>query len=163
MWIDLPMLWIGLLNGLGIPAAHLGVSWVFTRMPLSQFHPLRFPFAAFPGESRALYDRLFRVKSWKGWIPDAGPWFGGFAKKRLRGSDRAFTQRFLVETCRSEAAHWVQCLVIIGFIAWTPMPWAWVILVYAPLSNVPCIVLQRQNRLRLAGILRRLDRGKASS
>lgn len=155
MWIELPMLWIGLLNALGIPAAHLGISWVFTRMPLSWFSPTGFPFTRWPGESRSFYDRVFRLKSWKQVLPDAGPWFGGFAKKELRSADLAFLERFRAETCRSEAAHWVQWLVISGFVIWTPMPWAWVILLYAPLSNLPCIILQRQNRLRLVVVLER--------
>jgi len=156
MWIELPMLWIGLLNGLGIPLVHLGISWVFMRMPLRWFHPEAFPFACFPGEGRTFYDRVFRVKSWKGAVPDAGPWFGGFAKKDLRATDQAFLEEFMAETCRGEAAHWAQWLLISSFVVWTPLPWAWIILIYAPLSNLPCIVLQRQNRLRIAGILGRV-------
>ena len=46
-------------------------------------------------------------------------------------------------------------VVILCFVTWTPWPAALVIAVYAILSNLPCIVLQRQNRLRLAAILRR--------
>lgn len=163
MWVELSVLWIGLLNGLGIPVAHLGLSWLFTRMPLSWFSPTKFPYAPFPGESRRRYDQLFRVRQWKAVLPDAAPWFGGFAKKRLAAADVRFVETFVAETCRSEAAHWAQWLVISSFVVWTPMPWAWVILVYAPLSNLPCILLQRQNRLRLAAVLRRSRAKEAGS
>lgn len=155
MWVELPSFWIAVLNGLGIPAAHLGISWLFTVMPIKWFRPGCFPFTRLPGESRQLYERVFRVKAWKSVLPDAGPWFGGFAKKQLRSSDPVFMAEFVRETCRSEAAHWVQWLVISGFSIWTPMPWAWVILIYAPLSNLPCILLQRHNRLRLSWLLGR--------
>jgi glycosyl-4,4'-diaponeurosporenoate acyltransferase len=155
MWLELPNLWIGLLNGLGIPAAHFGISWAFTKMPLACFKPTRFPFQKLPGESRQFYDQVFRVRTWKHLLPDAGPWFGGFAKKNLHSSDRDFLRYFRAETCRSEAAHWVQILVIATFTIWTPWPWALVIISYAIASNLPCILLQRQNRLRLTAILRR--------
>lgn len=155
MWLEIPTLWIALLNALGIPVAHLGISWAYTKMPLAYFKPDRLPFRKMPGESRKAYDSLFRVRSWKQILPDAAPWFGGFAKKNLRTSDTEFLRCFRAETCRSEAAHWAQTLAISGFCIWTPWPWAVVILLYAFVSNLPCIVLQRQNRLRLSTILQR--------
>lgn len=155
MWIELPMLWIGLLNGLGIPLVHFGLSWCFTKLPIRWFPPGNFPYRAQFWESRKRYDRLFQLRAWKGLLPDAGPWFGGFAKKQLGSADPEFLGKFVAETCRSEGAHWAQWLAISGFVIWTPMPWAWVILIYAPLSNLPCILLQRQNRLRLQRILAR--------
>lgn len=156
MWLELPNLWIGLLNGLGIPIAHFGISWLFTRMPLGWFPPNAFP--ALPGETANMLDRIFRIKSWKSHLPDAGPWFGGFAKRNLRSASTEFLTRFRAETCRSEAAHWAQLFVIASFILWTPWPWALIIVAYAILSNLPCILLQRQNRLRLNQILSRGSR-----
>lgn len=155
MWLELPYLWIGLLNGLGIPISHFGLSWLFTRMPLAWFPPERFPYRPFPPETAASYDRVFHVKSWKSLLPDAGPWFGGFAKKNLKSASPEFLALYRAETCRSEAAHWAQIFVIAAFILWTPMPWATIILFYAIASNLPCIILQRQNRLRLSKILAR--------
>jgi glycosyl-4,4'-diaponeurosporenoate acyltransferase len=153
MWLELPYLWIGLLNAIGIPTAHLGISWVFTKMALAKFDPDRFPFQRLSGESRVAYDLLFRVRSWKHLLPDAGPWFGGFAKKSLHSSDNDSLKRFRAETCRSEAAHWAQVLTIAAFTIWTPWPWALVIIAYAFASNLPCIILQRQNRLRLTAVI----------
>ena len=105
-----------------------------------------------PGESPQLYEKVFQVRKWKSLLPDAGTWFGGFAKKGLRTVDHDYLSRFASETIRSELAHWAQWIAISACIIWTPMPWAWIILIYAPLSNIPCIVLQRQNRMRLEKI-----------
>ena len=149
MWLELPYLWIGFLNGFGIPAAHLGISWLFTRMPIRWFSPDTFPYRPFPGESIAIYDRLFGLRRWKSHLPDAAPWFGGFAKRMPKSATPEFLARFRAETCRSEAAHWAQVLVIASFVLWTPWPWAVIILGYSLASNLPCIILQRQNRLRL--------------
>lgn len=156
MWLELSHRWVALLNVLGIPAAHFGLSWAFTRMPVRWFRPEAFPFRCWPGESAAMYDRGFGVKRWKGLLPDAAGWFGGFPKAGLRSRDRAYLERFRVETCRGEAAHWAQWIVITGFMVWTPWPWALVLPVYAALSNLPCILLQRQNRRRLNDVIARL-------
>lgn len=161
MWLELPVWAIALVNALGIPAVQIGISWAFTRMPAEWFDPGRFPFASWPGESARAYDRWLGTKAWKGFLPDAAPWFGGFAKKRLSASDPAFLRQFLRETCRSEAAHWTQAVLVSGFVAWTPMPWAWVIVAWAVVSNLPCLVLQRQNRRRLERVLERLGKVNA--
>lgn len=153
MWLSLPNHWIVILNVLGIPAVHFGVSWWFTRLPRSWFDPDGVPFRPLPGESSRVYRRGFGIGVWKEWLPDAGPWFGGFAKKRLAGADSAFLEAFRVETCRSEAAHVAQVLGLLGFLVWNPWPASLVIVIYALASNLPCILLQRHNRLRISRIL----------
>jgi glycosyl-4,4'-diaponeurosporenoate acyltransferase len=155
MWIEWPWWLVAVVNCLGIPAVHFGMSWWFTRMPLRRFDPDAFPFRHGGWETADFYDHGLRVKQWKESLPDAGPWFGGFSKKRLRARDLGFLREFHRETCRSEAAHWAQVVGILVFMLWTPSPWAWVLPVYALASNLPCIVLQRRNRLKLAALLRR--------
>lgn len=158
MWVDWPMWAVGLVNALGIPAVHLGISWVFTRLPADWFTPRAWWARPVPGESAAGHERVFRVSRWKGLLPDAAPWFGGFAKRSLRAGDREYLERFVVETCRGELAHHAQVVAIAGFGVWTPWPWTWVIWVYAVASNLPCILVQRSNRLRMMGLLARIDK-----
>lgn len=153
MLLELSSLWVALLNVLGIPAAHFGLSWAFTRMPAAWFRPGTRPFRRWPGERLWIYEQVWRVRSWKDRLPDAAAWFGGFAKRRLDRRDADYLQRFRIETCRGEAAHWAQWIVISGFVIWTPWPWALVLPGYAALSNLPCILLQRHNRLRLDQVL----------
>ena len=154
MWIELPPLWIGLLNGIGIPAAHLLVSWAFSAMPATVFHPDGFCFRRRHWEQRGrIYQRLFRVRRWKTLLPDAATWFNGFAKAKLQSTAPDYLETFIVETCRGESAHWVQLAVITGFILWTPWPFCLIILAYALASNLPCIINLRHTRIRLHGLL----------
>lgn len=154
MWLELSHAWVAVLNSIGIPIAHFGLSWLFTRMPDEFFCPRSALFRRWPGETIGLYERVFRVKSWKRLLPDAAGWFGGFAKRSLKSRDPGYLRRFRIETCRGEAAHWAQWVVITAFVIWTPWPWALILPVYAALSNLPCILLQRHNRLRLDKVLR---------
>jgi len=39
MWVNLSDFWIVVLNVIGIPAIHLGISWVFIKMKRSLFDP----------------------------------------------------------------------------------------------------------------------------
>lgn len=149
MWIELPVPWILAINCLGIPAAHLLVSWATTRLPASLFQSRR------PGKVGAswelpLYERLFLIRRWKGRLPDAAPWFKGFSKRSLVSTDPGYLRDFIVETRRGEFSHWIQWAVITGFVAWNPYPANLVIIAYAALSNLPCIVSLRHTRLRLA-------------
>jgi len=100
-----------------------------------------------------LYERWLMVRKWKDLLPDAGPWFGGVAKGRLGERDEASLRAFAVETRRGEWAHWVQMVLIFLFVLWTPLPWAWVIVGYAVLSNGPCVVSLRYARLRVGRVL----------
>ena len=153
MWIDLPPLWIGLLNGIGIPATHLLVSWAASAMPATAFHPDGFCFRSRPWEKNgAIYQRVFRVRRWKTMLPDAATWFNGFAKAKLQSTGPGYLRAFIIETCRGEFAHWVQLIMIAGFILWTPWPYATIILAYALFSNLPCITNLRHTRIRLRGL-----------
>lgn len=154
MWFDWPKWAIALVNSLGVPAVHFGMAWLFTKMPRSWFVSGKGIFREWPRESVGFYDRVFQVRRWKELLPDAAPWFGGFAKKRLAGRDREFYEEFRDETCRSEAAHHAQVIGISLFYFLNPWPWSLLLPLYAVLSNLPCILLQRQNRLRLTRILR---------
>lgn len=157
MWLEIPHLWIGLINGLGIPAFHLGLSWAFTRMPERWFESDGWLFRRWPGETSAGYERTLGIRRWKRWLPDAAPWFGGIPKRSLAGAGAGHLRAMIRETRRGEAAHHAQTLVIAAFVLWTPWPWAAVILAWALVSNLPCVWIQRYNRLRFRKRLGGLD------
>ncbi len=153
MWIDIPNLWIALLNCLGIPAAHLLIAWGSTRLPASIFHSE----ATRPsGLNGRFYERVFFVRRWKHLLPDAAPWFGGIAKARLQSVDPTALGLFAAETRRGECSHWLQLLTISGFILWTPWPVALIIIAWALISNLPCIISLRHTRLRIQHLRHRI-------
>jgi glycosyl-4,4'-diaponeurosporenoate acyltransferase len=150
MPIELPVVWIVVLNCVGWPLIQLGLAWAFTRMPEAWFrHAPR----AFPGELWMLRN-VFQVKRWKDRLPDAAGWFGGgFAKRSLQSREPGYLRRFVAETWRGELCHWCAIAFVPVFFLWNP-PWAdAVILAYALAANLPCILAQRYNRIRLRGLL----------
>ena len=156
MWLDLPNFWIVICNLLAIPAIHLGISWWFTKLDRGCFDPDAWLYRERSWEEGGkVYQNLFRIRRWKHLLPDAAPWFAGFAKGRLGDKDRAHLHVFLVETCRGEAAHWAQIPGILLTLTWNPWPVAAAVMAaYAILSNLPCLLLQRFTRARLRRVLR---------
>ncbi|NNC88890.1 MAG: hypothetical protein HKN82_10580 [Akkermansiaceae bacterium] len=160
MWVELPAVWIAVLNVLAIPAIHMGVSWLFTRLPRALFRPGGSLFRERLWEDGGrFYERFMAIRTWKGWLPDAAPWFDGFAKKSLARRDPDYLRAFRAETCRSEAAHYAQIPALLLTVAWNPWPVAAsVMTAYALASNLPCIVLQRHTRHRMARLLAALTK-----
>lgn len=106
----------------------------------------------FESQGRA-YEKL-HIRHWKGWLPDAGGWFGGRSKRNLEGG-RSGLARFSAETRRAELVHWLVIAIAPVFAAWNPPPLLVVMVLYALVANVPCIVVQRYNRARIDRVLLR--------
>lgn len=154
MFLKFPF-WVTLgFNVIGWPLIQMGLAWFFTRMPAHWFQSP----PPFPGESPRLYEAL-GIKQWKGRLPDAATWFaGGFAKKGLTRRDPDYLKRFSQETWRGELCHWAALGLTPLFFLWNPL-WADAVMVlYALLANLPCILTQRYNRLRMD----RLTQGRGS-
>jgi glycosyl-4,4'-diaponeurosporenoate acyltransferase len=152
MFIELPSLWIAILNIIGIPVAHLSIAWLSTQLPWTVFRTK--PSAA-RHQTLWLYEKLFRVKQWKNLLPDGAPWMGGFAKGKLESTDNEYLTRFIAETKRGEFSHWLQFFVICCFSVWNPLPATAIIVVYSTLSNFPCILNLRYTRLRILRVMRK--------
>lgn len=153
MRIDLPVCWIVVLNVAGWPVIQLGLAWLFTRLPESWFKPPRG--LAWERGGR-FYERVFAIKCWKDRLPDAAKWLdGGFAKGSLAGTRRDYLCRFIRETWRGELCHWFALGFTPLFFLWNPWWGDAVIVAYAVTANLPCILAQRYNRLRLRHLLDR--------
>jgi glycosyl-4,4'-diaponeurosporenoate acyltransferase len=131
--------WCLLIGGLAnrLPAASLAREGCLTR---------RRPW----GESLAFYERRLHIRAWKRWLPDAGNTLpGGVVKAGLVHRNRAALERLVAETRRAELVHlalWPFWLVT-GL--WLPLEGVLGNLLFATCFNLPCIWLQRYNRLRL--------------
>ena len=153
MRIDLPIAWIIALNLAGWPVIQFVLAWAFTRMPVTWFNP---PASGAWEQGGRFYERLFGIKTWKHRLPDAARLFGGgFAKGALVTIDPDYLRRFIRETWRGELCHWFALLCAPVFFLWNPW-WADLVMVgYALGANLPCILAQRYNRLRLRRLLSR--------
>jgi glycosyl-4,4'-diaponeurosporenoate acyltransferase len=151
MLIELSVAWMIALNVGGWPVIQFGLAWAFTRMPLRWFRP---PEPRAWEQGGRFYQRVFGIKAWKDWLPDAARWFGGgFAKGELVGTNPAYLQRFISETWRGELCHWAALAFAPVFFLWNPW-WADLIMVaYAFTANLPCILAQRYNRARFERVL----------
>jgi glycosyl-4,4'-diaponeurosporenoate acyltransferase len=142
-------------NVLGWPILHIAIGFIALRVPPHIF--ARDTWLTAPRlweQDGHVYRDWLAIRKWKYLLPDAAPWLGGFAKRKLRKRNPAYLTQFLIETRRAEIGHWLMlgCLPI--FFIWNP-PWArWVMTVYALAANLPCILAQRYNRLVLKRIAR---------
>lgn len=102
------------------------------------------------GESLDPYEHRLRIRRWKGCLPDAGNAFaGGLRKNSLVGRDPGQLRRLIAETRRAELVHLGIWLFWPLTALWLP---AWAVLInlaFATAFNLPCIWVQRFNRLRL--------------
>jgi len=99
------------------------------------------------------YDKVFKIRRWKHLLPDGGKTHkGGFSKAHLASYDPDYIQSFIAETGRAEIFHLLQILPFWVFGLWSPPFVIWIMLGYALLVNLPCILAQRYNRPKLMKI-----------
>lgn len=153
MPIELPVFWVVVLNVAGWPIIQIGLAWWFTRLPEQLFEAP----ASYGWEIKGrVYERIFGIKRWKDRLPDAARWFGGgFAKATLDTTKPEYLRRFIRETWRGELCHWCAIAFTPVFFLWNPWWGNAVIVIYAITANLPCILAQRYNRLRLRRFLAR--------
>jgi len=106
------------------------------------------------GEASPAYERALGIRRWKRWLPDAGGVLpGGVAKAALACRQRPSLERLLLETRRAELVHLALWPFWLITALWLPPRGVLINLVFATLFNLPCLWVQRYNRLRLRRIL----------
>lgn len=100
------------------------------------------------------YEDHLAIKRWKSRLPEAGALFpDGFSKRHLHADTAADLERFIVETRRAEITHWVLLAAGPFFFLWNPWGLGIVMVTYAVVANVPCLLIQRYNRARLGRVV----------
>ena len=140
---------------------HLGVGMSTARMRPNLFNPQSWLYRQRIWERGGkTYKSLLKVKKWKRFLPDGVAVFkGGFRKKHLENADAAYVQRYIVETCRAEFTHWVIFLFALLFFMWNDWWIGLIMVAYGLATNMPCIIAQRYNRMRLERMYERHNQG----
>ncbi len=133
-------------------------AWLCLFLPDRFFTPNRFFWQSHGWEQGGrIYETLFRIKSWKYLLPDGGNvWKSrGYQKRRLADYTEENLKRFLIESARGELTHWLGILPFWVFGFFAPPYVVWIMLAYALIVNLPCILAQRYNRPRVFALLAR--------
>jgi len=160
MIFQLPGTWAIAVNIAAWLVIHVVVSVSIARVPLKSFNPRSWLYRQRTWETAGKpYKSLLKVKKWKRLLPDGAAVFKrGFRKKRLRGRDAAYIQVFILETCRAELTHWVILAFSAIFFVWNEWWIGLIMIAYGLAANMPCIVAQRYNRMRLTRTHQRYNR-----
>ena len=111
----------------------------------------------------AFYRDDLGIDRWKDELPEAGAVFGGFSKRSVGSGSLDVLEQFLVETRRAEHAHWGMAAGFALTLVWNPWWASGANAAVAASSNLPCIAVQRYNRIRLRRALSALQRRATSS
>ena len=158
--IELPVLWNILADAAAWLVIHLGIVFVAVRLPDSCFErdSALYRTRAWEDGGR-FYQRAFRIRRWKDLLPDGGRLLrDGFSKKHLDAHCDAYYRAFVRESRRAEFTHWLHLPFALLFFLWNPAYVGLLMVVYALIANLPCILAQRFNRPRLERVIRPASR-----
>lgn len=158
--LHLPTVWTVLLDIAAWFVIHMGVVAAMVSLPVDRFSPAQWPFRERSWELGGRIYEWMGVRWWKDVLPDGADilrW-RSFRKSHLAASTSEYLDRFSRETCRAEATHVLTMVWAPLFFFWNPVWVGWLMIVYASCENLPLIVAQRYNRIRLERLLRRAGR-----
>jgi glycosyl-4,4'-diaponeurosporenoate acyltransferase len=156
-FFDLSTFWTIVLDFFAWLVIHMGISYSVTQFNPEVIDSRSWLFRARKWEKNGkIYERLFKVKSWKDRLPDAAPWFkGGVSKRTLASLDADYLKRFIIETCRGEAAHWIIFFCSPIFFFWNETWVGGLMIGVGAGFNLPCLLAQRYNRFRCETLLKK--------
>ncbi len=101
-----------------------------------------------------IYQRLFKVKTWKTLLPEVSDFVRSiFVKRHLWSHTKEYLANYLRESCRAELTHWL----IIGssflLSLWNAVATTWLLFWFSIALNFPYIIIQRYNRPRIVKCL----------
>lgn len=133
------------------PLMQVTAALLCRRIPISKLNYNSFIFKSKKWEKEGrIYKKLFNVHKWKKFLPDGDSIVkGGFPKKSLKSADAEYIGNFIAESARAELSHIIAIFPFWVFGFFAPPIVIPLMLIYALLVNMPCIIAQRYNRPRL--------------
>ncbi|NLG74176.1 MAG: glycosyl-4,4'-diaponeurosporenoate acyltransferase [Chloroflexi bacterium] len=130
---------------------HLGIGFWASQIPVEKFDPDHWFFQTFDWEKGGqIYQDLFRVRSWKRFIPQGSKLYPNtFSLQKLKSLDPEYLELWLRESIRAEFCHWMMILPGFLFFLWNSVEVGWLMVLYAVANNFFPIVAQRYNRPRI--------------
>lgn len=140
------------------PLMQVTISMIGNKADDSKFDPEGFWLKTRKWEKDgAFYRKVLKIDKWKHLLPDGAKTHKqGFRKKHLASYEPEYLKAFIAETGRAEIFHWLQILPFWIFGLFGPFFVVWIMLGYALLVNMPCIIAQRYNRPRLIRLYQHL-------
>ena len=108
-----------------------------------------------------IYNDVLKINRWKDLLPQ---YVGkdGFSKSHLTDVSIEYLDKFIMETCRGEWNHAMNCLFAIVLFAINGFFTAFILSLLLIIGNAPFVIIQRYNRFRLQKlrkmIIRRSER-----
>ncbi|MGN0470510.1 MAG: hypothetical protein ACI4GV_06315 [Acutalibacteraceae bacterium] len=94
------------------------------------------------------YSDVLKINKWKDFLPQhVGK--DGFSKDHLDDVSIEYLDEFIMETCRGEWNHTMNCLFAIALLLMNDLPFGIFLTIALLLGNLPFAVIQRYNRFRL--------------
>ena len=112
--------------------------------------------------SGRFYSRILKIKLWKDMVPQyRGK--NGFSKDHLDGISVEYLDEFIMETCRGEWNHTVNCALCLILMLLDPPPVSLIFAFLVFIGNLPFKLIQRYNRFRLQKLRRTIVRKTQSN
>lgn len=139
---------------------HLSIGHFCSKIPVERFDPEKRWYQTKPWEKDGeIYQRLFRVKDWKKWIPSGAALYkNAYEIKHLTEISIENVKLWIRESCRSEFCHYVMVIPGFFFFLWNSVEISWCMMAYAIMNNLVPIIMQRYNRPRARKLLSQLER-----
>lgn len=152
-----------LVNSIVWLCLHIVISRSLMHLPRSVFspyHPSEAFFKARPFEQAGKFWRVhFYIHVWKSFFVETGSLLYVSEDKKSFHTKRLDTvKEFIEESKRLELIHWVLLIPAPYFFLWNPTWVGWAMVSYSLLINVPFIMIQRYNRVRLSTLQIRMEK-----
>ena len=135
-----------------VVAWSIGIGAWAPRWPDAWLESDPFPLRRGPGESVARYRRM-GVSRVSRRLPELGATFGGESKSQLPGTGVHDLTRYLREVRRAEWVHWASIAGTLVLFLFNPWWLAAAFVLVVAVGNAPFILVLRNNRLRIQGII----------